>query len=106
MVDIHSHVLHGPDDGAKTREQSVEMLGIAERSGTTDIVATPHANGKYAFRPEVIAERIAELSALTSVRIHPGCDFHLQFDTMSRPSRIPESSRSTTTAICSSSSRT
>jgi protein-tyrosine phosphatase len=82
MVDIHSHVLYGLDDGAKTREQSVEMLGIAERSGTTDIVATPHANGKYAFRPEVIAERIAELSALTSVRIHPGCDFHLQFDTI------------------------
>jgi protein-tyrosine phosphatase len=80
MVDIHSHVLYGLDDGAKTREQSVEMLDIAERSGTTDIVATPHANGQYAFRPDVIAERIAELSALTSVRIHPGCDFHLQFD--------------------------
>ena len=28
-VDIHSHVLYGLDDGAKTREQSVQMLRLA-----------------------------------------------------------------------------
>lgn len=83
-VDIHSHVLYGLDDGAKTREQSVQMLQLAARSGTTDIVATPHANGQYAFRPERLDERIAELRAALGAesgpRIYPGCDFHLQFD--------------------------
>jgi protein-tyrosine phosphatase len=79
-VDIHSHVLYGLDDGAKTREQSVQMFEIAVQSGTTDIVATPHANGQYEFDPELIEERIAELSAETELRIYPGCDFHLQFD--------------------------
>jgi protein-tyrosine phosphatase len=80
FVDIHSHVLYGLDDGAKTREQSVRMLELAAQSGTTDIVATPHANGRYPFDPGVIEERIAELSAETTLRIYPGCDFHLQFD--------------------------
>jgi protein-tyrosine phosphatase len=89
-VDIHSHVLYGLDDGAKTREQSMEMLALAARSGTTDIVATPHANGQYAFRPRLIEERIAELSAETSVRIHPGCDFHLQFDNIEDALAHPE----------------
>ena len=46
-VDIHSHVLYGLDDGAKSREQSLQMLELAVQSGTTDIVATPHANGRY-----------------------------------------------------------
>jgi protein-tyrosine phosphatase len=83
-VDIHSHVLYGLDDGAKTREQSLQMLQRAAESGTTEIVATPHANGQYAFQPKVIEARIAELSAdlgaETGLRIYPGCDFHLQFD--------------------------
>ena len=39
MVDIHSHVLHGVDDGARTIEDSVTMLNLAADGGTTDIVA-------------------------------------------------------------------
>ena len=55
------------------------MLEVAAASGTTDIVATPHANPHFAFHPEVIARKIAELEAATSKRvsIHTGCDFHL-----------------------------
>ena len=89
-VDIHSHVLYGIDDGARTREQSVEMLQLAAQSGTSDIVATPHANGQYAFDPEIVEERIAELSARTKLRIYPGCDFHLQFDNIEDALTHPE----------------
>jgi protein-tyrosine phosphatase len=80
FVDIHSHVLYGLDDGAKTAEDSVDMLRLAASDGTTDIVATPHANGQYAFDPQLIEQRIAELSGRAPIRIHRGCDFHLQFD--------------------------
>lgn len=37
--------------------------------GTTDIVATPHANGQYQFDPTTIDRRIAELQAHSEVRI-------------------------------------
>jgi protein-tyrosine phosphatase len=90
FVDIHSHVLYGLDDGASTREDSLAMLDLAARSGTTDIVATPHANGRYAFDPDAIAQRIAELGAESPVRIHPGCDFHLQADNISDALAHPE----------------
>ena len=80
FVDIHSHVLHGLDDGAKTLAESVEMLRIAASKGTTDIVATPHASGQYPFKPDLIAQRISEVQPLVDVRIHRGCDFHLQAD--------------------------
>ena len=79
-VDIHSHVLYGLDDGARTLEDSVAMLEMAAASGATDMVATPHANGRYPFNTELVDQRIAELSTRTTVRIHRGCDFHLQFD--------------------------
>jgi protein-tyrosine phosphatase len=81
MVDIHSHILWGLDDGAETFGETLAMLNLAAESGTTDIVATPHANSRFRFRPDVIAQRIAEVSASISLpRIHRGCDFHLSFD--------------------------
>lgn len=81
FIDIHSHVLYGLDDGPETVEQSVAMLELARDAGTTDIVATPHANGQFVFEPGVIDTRIAELSSRVSgVTIHRGCDFHLQVD--------------------------
>jgi protein-tyrosine phosphatase len=78
FTDIHSHILYGVDDGAKTLEESLGMLQLAAASGTTDIVATPHVNGQFEFDPELIDERIDELSARSAVRIHRGCDFHLE----------------------------
>lgn len=42
MIDTHSHVLPGIDDGAKTFDASIEMLRRAEKAGVTDIILTPH----------------------------------------------------------------
>jgi protein-tyrosine phosphatase len=81
MVDIHSHILWGLDDGAKTLEDSIAMARIAAESGTTDIVATPHANNQYTFDPVLIQQRVAELASATGGRpnVHFGSDFHLSF---------------------------
>jgi len=79
LVDIHSHILPGLDDGPSSLEESVEMLQIAAQAGTTDIVATPHASPRFRFEPELVSERIAELQAASGPVpvIHRGCDFHL-----------------------------
>lgn len=82
MVDIHSHILWGMDDGSRSLEMSVAMLEMAAKAGTTDIVATPHADANYEFQPALIAERRVELQEQVGdrLRIHAGCDFHLKFD--------------------------
>ncbi|MEK7406996.1 MAG: CpsB/CapC family capsule biosynthesis tyrosine phosphatase [Acidobacteriota bacterium] len=82
MIDIHSHILAGLDDGAKTLEDSLAMLRVAAEAGTTDIVASPHASLEFRFEPEVVAAKIAELKAASAdrPRIHTGCDFHLTYD--------------------------
>lgn len=82
LIDIHSHVLYGLDDGAQTLEDSVAMIRLAAEHGTTDLVATPHANPKYRFDPEIVKERLAEVSAASGnvLRLHSGCDFHLSYD--------------------------
>ena len=82
MVDIHSHILSGLDDGARTLDDSIEMLRMAADSGTTDIVATPHANSEFTFDPDLIGQKIAELQEAAGPlpRIHRGCDFHLTLE--------------------------
>jgi protein-tyrosine phosphatase len=82
LIDIHSHVLYGLDDGARTIEDSVAMVRMAAEHGTTDLVATPHANPNYRFDPQIVQERLAEVSAASGnvLRLHSGSDFHLSYD--------------------------
>lgn len=44
MIDIHTHILPGIDDGAEDIYETIEMVKIAVESGTQVIVATPHCN--------------------------------------------------------------
>jgi protein-tyrosine phosphatase len=82
MIDIHSHILPGLDDGPQTLEEAVAMVRMAAAGGTTDIVATPHSNLQFSFDPELVDRKIAELAEASGpvIRIHRGCDFHLHYD--------------------------
>jgi len=82
MIDIHSHILYGLDDGAQDRETSLAMLKLAFETGTTDIVATPHSDSQFTYQSTLVDERIRELNELTGAKplIHRGCDFHLSID--------------------------
>lgn len=64
MIDLHSHILPGIDDGARTLEDSVELCRAAARDGVTTIVATPHIReGRWDNRRSGIASRVDELRA-------------------------------------------
>jgi protein-tyrosine phosphatase len=82
MIDIHSHILPGLDDGAESMEETVELLRLARETGTTAIVASPHADTQYKFDPERVDALIAAAQerAGSGLRIVRGCDFHLMLD--------------------------
>ena len=56
MIDIHTHLLFGVDDGCKTIEDSIMMIESAILYGVTDIILTPHYSyqRKYTASKEVI----------------------------------------------------
>jgi protein-tyrosine phosphatase len=58
MIDLHSHLLPGVDDGSRSVEQSVRVLTEFKRQGITDVAATPHLLASKAvggFPPEIDA---------------------------------------------------
>ena len=44
MIDFHSHILPGIDDGSKNVETSLKMLSISKSGGVDTVVLTPHCH--------------------------------------------------------------
>ena len=63
MIDLHSHILPGLDDGARTAEESVDIARAALEDGITAISATPHVREDYPTTPETMELAVARLRA-------------------------------------------
>ena len=63
IIDMHSHILPGVDDGAKTFEEAVNMLKLSYNDGVRKIICTPHYHiGR------VIADREKCLEGITKLK--------------------------------------
>lgn len=74
MIDLHCHILPGLDDGSPNTEESLAMAAMAARSGTEQIVCTPHcsaADDALAARCSRIRRRTERLNALLAQRQVP-----------------------------------
>ena len=47
MIDMHSHIIPGVDDGSKSIEDTYNMLNEAKEAGFTDIILTSHYMTHY-----------------------------------------------------------
>ncbi|HET7034435.1 MAG TPA: CpsB/CapC family capsule biosynthesis tyrosine phosphatase [Thermomicrobiaceae bacterium] len=86
LVDLHSHLLPGVDDGARDLEESLAMLGVAAEQGTTAICATPHADR---VSPAQVREGVARLNEVATahglpVTVAPGNEILLSPETPAR----------------------
>jgi len=62
MIDIHTHLLFGVDDGPSTIEESMEMLKKAKEQGVDTMILTPHyRHGMFAYPKEKIEANFGAL---------------------------------------------
>ena len=62
FVDIHSHILPGIDDGAKSIEESLELIEKMKNLGFSKVIGTPHTyQGLYDNTNETIKKSFQEL---------------------------------------------
>ena len=62
MIDIHTHVIYGVDDGSRSAEMSMEMLRASAEAGVTEICCTSHCRpGHREFPRQAYDGRLGEL---------------------------------------------
>lgn len=62
VIDLHTHVLPGIDDGPATIEGSLALARVAAERGTKVMVATPHVNWHHHNDSAAIARGVDELN--------------------------------------------
>jgi protein-tyrosine phosphatase len=62
VIDLHSHVLPGIDDGPATLERSVAIVRAAAGTGARVMVATPHVSWHYPNESPTIERLTVELN--------------------------------------------
>lgn len=83
MLDLHSHILPGIDDGVRTFAEALELAAAASADGVEAIAATPHVRDDYPTRPETMEHAVQELRRLLDaegapVRLLPGGELALE----------------------------
>lgn len=86
MIDFHSHILPGLDDGARDWQESLEMARMAVEDGITEVVCTPHwVNGSFQNDRRTILDAIdafrEELRQMeVPLKLHPGAELRIEVD--------------------------
>lgn len=86
IIDLHSHVLPGLDDGAVDWSQSIEMSRLAVAEGIAEMVCTPHwvyglhdnTRERILHSCDTLQRKLAD-SAI-ALKVHPGCEIRLEPD--------------------------
>lgn len=91
MIDIHTHILPGVDDGLQSIGEALLVAEDAASQGVNVMVATPHLRwpGRQALSAAQIREAVEDLNALVQakgipVEVLPGCEIPLQADLLER----------------------
>ena len=81
MIDIHSHLLYGVDDGARSREEAIQMLKEAKEQNIETMILTPHyRKGMFKHLNEIIQENFIDLKVVAKeigIDIYLGTEFHV-----------------------------
>jgi len=76
LVDLHSHLIPGIDDGAKTMEESLELVRTLSSLGYRKLITTPHImHDMYRNTPESI---LSGLEALRKELENEGIDMAIE----------------------------
>jgi protein-tyrosine phosphatase len=84
VIDLHSHVLPGVDDGARTLEDSIELARALEAGGVELLAATPHVRADYPTTAETMERLVEETGAAlreagVGLELRPGGEIALDF---------------------------
>ena len=88
-IDIHSHIIPGVDDGARSIDTSMRMLQIAADDGISEIILTPHNKpGHHPVDFSALASKVEELQKRlsendTAIKLYIGNEIYYRSELVS-----------------------
>jgi protein-tyrosine phosphatase len=83
MIDFHTHILNGIDDGCETLDQSIKMVKTLKNQGIDKIILTPHFypqnildDGFLAYRKKTFMQLEKAVKDL-NVKLIPACEVYI-----------------------------
>lgn len=67
MIDFHSHILPGIDDGSKSVEETLQLLRMLSDQGIKIVCATPHFNADRISVDDFLEKRTASYKSLEGI---------------------------------------
>src|SRR5579883_858978 len=71
MVDLHTHILPGIDDGVRTLAESVELARAAAAEGVSVLAATPHVREDFPTSADDVERLVGEVSRAVAAAAIP-----------------------------------
>ena len=83
MIDLHTHLLPGLDDGSHSLSESMETLKMHHSQGCKTVVCTPHISHAYPNSESSIKQKYDELkeamaASSVDVTLRYGAEYHLE----------------------------
>ncbi|MBA2384605.1 MAG: hypothetical protein H0V68_08095 [Actinobacteria bacterium] len=66
MIDLHSHLLPGLDDGARNLDEALAIARSMAADGVTVVAATPHVRDDYPTEPEAMERALETVLAIVA----------------------------------------
>ena len=61
MIDLHTHILPGLDDGVRSLEEARELAAESVAAGVATVAATPHVRADYPVTSDSIADGVTRV---------------------------------------------
>ena len=71
MIDLHTHILPGIDDGARTLDDALDMARAFVADGVTTVAATPHVRDDFPTSADVMLRAVDALRQVLDERRDP-----------------------------------
>jgi protein-tyrosine phosphatase len=90
MIDLHTHILPGIDDGVPTEDDAVEFARVSAADGVATVVATPHCReGFYVNERDTVLPAVEKLRKRllregVPLEVLPGAEVHIGPDLVAR----------------------
>jgi len=86
VIDIHSHVLNGVDDGSPDEATSLGLIRLAAQQGTTDLICSPHVlDAGRSLNWQTITQKTKNLQAKAreagiKINLYPGAELEMNWE--------------------------